>query len=120
MNKLLKKLIGKNLYYHRDLEIETLTIKDVGVAEASVYRYLDDNSIIYLSNLKVYPQFRNQGIGEKLQVIRERIGKDINAKYACLWVKKGTWMYEWYQMRGYSKLKTHERKDFVWMHKSLI
>ena len=81
---------------------------------------LDDSSTVYLSNLVVYPQFRNKGIGEKLQVFREQIGKDINAKSAFLWVKKGTWMHEWYKRRGYSDLKNHEQIGFIWMTKPLL
>lgn len=78
--------------FSQDSEIETVTIKADGVAEASVYWYLDDNSTVYLSNLVVNLQFRNKGIGEKLQVIREQIGKDLNANTSCLWVKNDTWM----------------------------
>lgn len=111
-------LVRFNLY--QDSETETVTIKVDGVAKASVYWYLDDSSTVYLSNLVVFPQFRNKGIGEKLQVMREQIGKDINAKSACLWVKKGTWMYDWYQRRGYSDIKDHEQNGFVWMSKSLL
>ena len=106
--------------FSQDSEIETLTIKADGVAEATVYWYLDDNSTVYLSNLVVNPQFRNKGIGEKLQVIREKIGTDLNANTSCLWVKNDTWMHEWYKRRGYSELKTHTRKGFVWMSKPLL
>lgn len=112
--------ITARFYFSQDSEIETLTIKADGVAEASVYWYLDDSSTVYLSNLVVYPQFRNKGIGKKLQVIREQIGKDLNANTSCLWVKNKTWMHEWYKKRGYSDLKDHEQKGFVWMSKSLL
>jgi GNAT superfamily N-acetyltransferase len=112
--------VTARFYFSQDSEIETLTIKADGVAEASVYWYLDDISTIYLCNLVVYPQFRNKGIGEKLQVIREQIGKDLNANSSCLWVKKGTWIYKWYQRRGYSDLKDHEQRGFVWMTKPLL
>ena len=106
--------------FSQDSEIETVTIKADGVAEASVYWYLDDTSTVYLSNLFVNPQLRNKGIGEKLQLIREQIGKDLNAKTSCLWVKKESWMFGWYLRRGYSELKTHARKGFVWMSKPLL
>ena len=112
--------VTARFYFSQDSEIETLTLKADDVAEASVYWYLDDNSTVYLSNLLVYPQFRNKGIGEKLQVIREQIGKDLNANTSCLWVKKGTWMHEWYKRRGYSILKYHKQKGFIWMTKPLI
>jgi len=112
--------VTARFYFSQDSEIETLTIKADGISEASVYWYLDDSSTIYLSNLVVYPQFRNKGIGEKLQLIREQIGKDLNANTSCLWVKKESWMFKWYQRRGYSYLKTHSRKGFVWMTKPLL
>ena len=105
--------------FSSDSEIETLTINVDGVAGACIYRYFDDSSMVYLSNLVVYPQFRNKGIGEKLQVEREQIGQDIGAEYACLWVKEETWMHEWYKRRGYSDFKDHEEKGFVWMTKPL-
>jgi len=112
--------VTARFYFSQDSDIELFTIKADGVAEASVYWYLDDSSTIYLCNLVVYPQFRNKGIGEKLQVIREQIGKDLNANTSCLWVKNGTWMHEWYQRRGYSYLKDHEQKGFIWMIKPLL
>ncbi len=112
--------VTARFYFSQDSDIELLTIKADGVAEASVYWYLDDSSTIYLCNLVVYPQFRNKGIGEKLQVIREQIGKDLNANTSCLWVKKESWMFQWYQRRGYSELKPHARKGFVWMTKPLL
>ena len=106
--------------FSQNSEIETLTIKADGVAEASVYWYLDDSSTIYLSNLLVNPDYRNKGIGEQLQEIREQIGKDLNANTSCLWVKKESWMFQWYQRRGYSEFKPHARKGFVWMSKPLL
>ena len=112
--------VTARFYISQDSEIKALNIKADGVAEASLYWYIDDSSTVYLSNLVVHPQFRNKGIGEKLQVIREQIGKDLNANTSCLWVKNGTWMHEWYQRRGYSDLKDHEQKGFIWMTKPLL
>ena len=106
--------------FSQDSGIETLTIKADGVAEASVYWYVDDSSIVYLANLLINPNYRNKGIGKQLQEIREQIGKDLNAKTSYLWVKKESWMFEWYQRRGYSELKDHEQKGFVWMTKQLL
>lgn len=112
--------VTARFYFYQDSEIETLTIKADGVAEASVYRYLDDISTVYLSNLVVYPQFRNKGLGRKLQEIREQMGKGINANTVCLRVKNKTWMHEWYQRRGYSDLRSHEQTGFIWMSKPLL
>ena len=112
--------VTAGFYFSQDSGIETLTTKADGVAEASVYWYIDDSSTVYLANLLVNPNYRNKGIGKKLQEIREQIGKDLNAKTSCLWVKKESWMFEWYQRRGYSELKTHAQKGFIWMTKPLI
>lgn len=106
--------------FSHDSEMETLIIKADGVAEASVYWYIDDSSTVYLANLLVNPNYRNKGIGKQLQEIREQIGKDLNANTSCLWVKNGTWMHQWYERRGYSNLKDHEQKGFVWMSKPLL
>ena len=112
--------VTARFYFFQDSKIETLTIKADGVAEACVFWYLDDSSTVYLSNLLVNPDYRNNGIGKQLQEIREQIGRDLNANTSCLWVKKESWMFDWYQRRGYSELKTHARKGFVWMSKSLL
>ena len=112
--------VPARFYFSQDLGIETFTIKADGVAEASVYWYIDDNSTVYLANLLINPNYRNKGIGKQLQEIREQIGKYLNANTSCLWVKKESWMFEWYQRRGYSELKTHARKGFVWMTKPLL
>ena len=112
--------VTARFYFSQDLGIETLTIKADGVAQASVYWYVDDSSTVYLANLLINPNYRNKGIGKQLQEIREQIGKDLNAKTSCLWVKKESWMFKWYQRRGYSELKPHARKGFIWMTKPLI
>ena len=112
--------VTARFYFSQDLGIETLTIKADGVAEASVYWYIDDSSTVYLANLLINPNYRNKGIGKKLHEIREQIGKDLNAKTSCLWVKKESWMFEWYQRRGYSNLKDHEQKGFIWMTKPIL
>ena len=112
--------VTARFYFSQDSEIETLTIKAAGVAEASVYWYIDDSSTVYLANLLVNPNYRNKGIGKQLQEIREQMGKDLNANNSCLWVKKESWMFKWYKRRGYSELKNHARKGFVWMSKPLL
>ena len=112
--------VAVRFLFYQDSEIETLTIKADSVAEGSVYWYIDDISTVYLANLFVNTDYRNKGIGKQLQEIREQIGKELNANTSCLWVKKGSWLFKWYQRRGYSELKTHAQKGFVWMSKSLL
>lgn len=106
--------------FYKNKEIELLTIDVHGVAKASIYCYIDDYSTVYLANLFVLPEYRNRGVGEQLQIIREQIGKDVKAELSCLWVKKETWMYQWYEKRGYSYITEHQIEGYVWMQKSLI
>src|SRR5574343_830102 len=69
--------VTARFYFSQDSGIETLTIKADGVAEASVYWYIDDSSTVYLANLLVNPNYRNKGIGKQLQEIREQMGKEL-------------------------------------------
>ena len=108
-----------HFYFQKDLEIETLSIEIRGIAKASLYKYLDDDSTIYLSNLYVNPNLRNRGIGTRLQVIREELGRAINARFVCLLVEKNSWMHDWYVRRGYMDFVNHDNPDFIWMIKSL-
>jgi len=111
--------IPSHFYFYQGTKIETLKIKAYGIAEASIYWYIDDISTVYLSNLIVNSNYRNKGIGEQLQIIREQIGKYLNANNSCLWVKKESWMHQWYKRRGYLDFKDYKQKEFVWMIKSI-
>lgn len=66
-----------------------------------VYDDVENQDYVYLDTLSVNERIRKQSIGTKLQEIREDIGRKIGAKYAMLFVKKETWMYDWYKRRGY-------------------
>jgi len=92
-----------------------------GKAFARVYWFRDDNESIYLDMLSVCESQRKQGLGTKLQELRESIGVEMGANSAYLWVKKDSWMYNWYRRRGYEDCKDHEKEDgFIWMRKMLI
>lgn len=49
----------------------------------------------------------------------ESFGKSLGATYAYLWVRKDTWIYDWYKRNGYTYFKDHEVINFVWMKKIL-
>ncbi|MGV8135900.1 MAG: GNAT family N-acetyltransferase [Mangrovibacterium sp.] len=97
-----------------------LIMEKSGNAFARVYWYYDDTDTIYLDMLSVSEKCRKQGVGTKLQEVREKIGVDLGAKTACLLVKKLSWMYYWYQRRGYFDFKDHEDKEWIWMKKPLF
>lgn len=81
---------------------------------------MEDGKTIYLNSLYVDESIRNQGIGTKLQEIREQIGVNSGAKYYRLIVFIGSWMHEWYKRRGYYDLfMCEEDDDYMCMQKDL-
>lgn len=99
---------------------EIVLMEKTGIAMARVYWYCDDETTVYLDWLSVSCESRNKGIATKLQVVREKIGKIIGAKYCRLLVEKNKWMHGWYQRRGYTDYQVHDDEDeWVWMEKSL-
>jgi N-acetylglutamate synthase-like GNAT family acetyltransferase len=98
-----------------------LIMEENGNAFARVYWYFDDNLSVCLDWLSVSENSRRNGIGTKLQEIREKLGTELGATTSYLWVEKGTWMHEWYKRRGYEDYKDNEKeKNAIWMQKSLI
>jgi len=97
-----------------------LIMRKDGLAFARIYWFNDDNTTVYLDWLSVYETIRNCGVGTDLQEIREKIGKSMGAKYSCLWVKKDTWMREWYEKRGYEYWKEYKNEEnAIWMQKAI-
>jgi GNAT superfamily N-acetyltransferase len=95
-------------------------IREDGKSMARVYFFYDDPDNGYLDNLSVNESARKQGEGTRLQKMREGILKRKGYKTARLWVKKDSWMYVWYQRRGYKSFKDHDKEvGCVWMEKIL-
>lgn len=99
---------------------EKLIMESGGCAFARVYWFNDDVNTIFLGSLSVEDWARSQGIGTHLQEMREKLGRELGYRFSCLWVKKDTWMYDWYKRRGYEDFKIHEEEEnAVWMKKQL-
>lgn len=90
-----------------------------GTAYARLYWY--ENEYPVLDSLSVDPDIRQLGQGRLLQVVRENVAKFLLEAEECwLWVKKDSWMYEWYKRRGYVDVKPHEQMEgCIWMFKKL-
>lgn len=92
-----------------------------GKATGSLYWYDDDKTTVYMSSLKVEKEVRRQGLGTKLQELREEVGRTMGANQSILLVQREAWMYKWYKRRGYSDYRGHEvKKGFIWMRKSIM
>lgn len=91
-----------------------------GKAFARLYCFNDDSKNVYLDWLSVNVRSRRKGLGKKLQEIREEMGRVMGAKVSNLWVRKDSWMFEWYKKRGYVEGVEYEDEDnCVWMSKNL-
>jgi len=97
-----------------------LIMEKEGKAFGRIYWYNDDDTTVYLDWLSVDKDARKGGLGTILQKIREDIGKELGAKFACLWVKKDSWMHDWYERRGYKDYMNYkEDKNYIWMQKTI-
>ncbi len=94
-------------------------MEENGRAIARAYTFNDDKRTIYLDWINVNLDLRGKGFGTWLQKVREDLGKKLGYKYACLWVKKGTWQRKWYARRGYKYFSPNKKENAVWLRKEL-
>lgn len=98
-----------------------LIMEKYGKAFGRIYWFNDDNTTVYLDWLSVDEDIRRQGVGTKLQIMREKMGVELGAATSCLWVVKDTWMHDWYKRRGYEDgMDYNGEENAIWMNKSLI
>jgi len=91
-----------------------------GIAHARILWWDDDKDAICLNDLSVSSSHQKNGVGLNLQIIREIMAIAMGVSQTYLWVDKTTWMYSWYQRRGYSYLKDYdEEPNAVWMTKDI-
>ena len=85
----------------------------------ALYVYDDDTDNIYLANLDVKKESRNQGIGNAILklVLKESIKH--NAKSIFLKCLKTSWVYDWYVRNGYEYYCDGDL-NYVWLHKAII
>lgn len=72
-----------------------------------------------LCELWVHPLYRGNGVGLKLQELREDMVKLRGHRECFLSVKESSWLYWLYVSRGYTYDRPHSTKGFVWMYKQL-
>lgn len=96
-------------------------MEKTGKAFCRLYQFNDYSDTVYLDSLGVDVKIRGQGMGTELQLIRENMGVKLGATMSCLWVRKNTWMHDWYKRRGYEDWKDNENEEnAIWMKKMLI
>ena len=90
-------------------------------AYARMYWFHDDPKSVYSNSLSVENDEREQGLRTKMQILREQIGIELGATHSFLWVKRNSWMHDWYKRRGYEDFTDYVDDDssIIWMQKEL-
>ena len=94
-----------------------LVMEKNGKAFCRTYWFNDDNSTIYFDWLSVDNDVRRNGIATEMFNIHIEFAYKYDL-ISCLWVKKETWIHDWYERKGYVDFKDHENEsNAVWMKK---
>jgi len=93
-----------------------LIMEKSGKAFARTYWFNDDTTTIYFDWLSVDESERGNGIATQLLNAHIEVAKKFELK-TTLWVKKDTWVHEWYIRKGYKDYKDCENDgNTIWMH----
>ena len=86
----------------------------------AIYRYFDDNTTIYLSNVFVNEKFRQQGLGNKILEMTDELARRFGASYIILKVLDNSFAKSWYERHGYVEhSKPKNQKGYIWMIKNV-
>ena len=99
-----------NEQYDDEMEIDNLS-------RFSIYKYDDDKSTIYLSDVFVGEKIRQMGNGNNILSVVDKICNYFGAKYICLKVKKESFAQKWYMRHGFKKYI--DDVDYIWMRKEI-
>lgn len=92
-----------------------LVMENNGKAFARTYWFNDDTGTIYFDWLSVDESERGNGIATELLNAHIKIAKQFEVE-TMLWVKKDTWMHDWYNRKGYQDYKDYEKEsNAIWM-----
>lgn len=91
-----------------------------GIAFACIYWYENDSeNQLYISDLHVSPNRRNEGFGRVIMRLYEDIGKLYEFKSLSLFVDPDSWTKNWYSKLGFIDTKDKCDEYFTWMNKLL-
>lgn len=97
-----------------------LVMEKDGKAFCRTYWFNDDSNTVYFDWLNVKKENRMNGIGIYLLNLHLETAIKHGAINSCLWVKKSTWVHDWYERMGYIDYKDHKNEEnAIWMKKHL-
>lgn len=106
-------------YAENDLSSSILIMERNGKAFSRNYWFNDDDDKIYFDWLNVEAGSRKKGIATKMLDAHLRL-TEIFKLDSCLWVRKNTWMHDWYKRKGYNYVGEYEKEEnAIWMIKKI-
>ena len=103
------------IYHNAEDYTLIMTSSGEGICSVSIDDTIRACACIY--NLSVEEKYRKRGYGNRLLKEAEKVAKTLGAKVVSLAVKKSSFMYSWYQRRGYKTLFSNGK--FVTLYKEL-
>jgi GNAT superfamily N-acetyltransferase len=125
VDNMVNNIVGDQFICHvsyDDWGVFIIVMEKQGRGIARTYTLNEDKETIYFDWLSVETNHRNKGIGMALfnhHLDLFKILNDIGIKMdSRLWVKRDSWMYEWYKRKGYVETHEYEEEEgCVWMLK---
>lgn len=91
-----------------------------GIAFANIYWYKNDSEDqLYISDLHVSYNRRNEGFGRDIMKLYEDIGGLYKFKCLSLFVDPSSWVKDWYSRLGFTATEDKCDEYFIWMNKFL-
>ena len=84
----------------------------------AIYKYDDDPKTIYLSNVFVNEDNRNQGCGNYILKIADLVAEGFDANTIVLKANKREFVHDWYKRYGYVDYE-EDFDDYIWMKKEI-
>lgn len=92
-----------------------------GISYMKMYWYNDNEKELYMADLNVSQDSRENGIGNHMLKMFCLVGQAMEIEQLTLAVIESSWMYKWYVRNEFwnNKLAKHDDADKVWLDKKL-
>ena len=110
----------EHYYVGEDYE-ETFFMEENGDVFYRCYIYHDRPSTLVFDMFSVSERARKIGLGtEVISNVLPTFAKEYGGiKCISLWVKKKTWLVDWYKEHGFKYLKGYPQEDAIWLRKKI-
>lgn len=103
------------IYHNAEDYTLIMTSSGEGICSVSIDENIRSCACIY--NLSVEEKYRKKGYGNRLLKEAESVAQMLGASIVSLAAKKGSFMHNWYQRRGYEPLFSDS--EYVTLYKKI-